>query len=80
MTKKDFISLAETLRNQRRRIDNVEAGPMSTNPTFVSCEIRREQWNKMTLALADWCANQNGAFRRATFLSACGFTDEDPNP
>lgn len=62
MTKKDYIALAAVLHSQRV-------------PNASNAE-RRTLWNKCcdnhAYALAELLAQDNAAFDRARFLSACG--------
>ena len=56
MTKKHFIALANTLRNNR---------PLAISETG---KAHLEQWNQTVLELAEFCAQQNSNFNWDRFL------------
>ncbi len=68
MSRKHFEALAWELRQQALRIQD------ETTPESDARYHRQRQWDLDALALANVCAASNGAFDRARFLVAAGYT------
>jgi hypothetical protein len=68
MTRKHFTALAWQLRQSALRILD------ETAPEADARYYRQRQWDLDALAIADVCAESNGAFDRARFLVAAGYT------
>lgn len=77
MTRRDFASIAEGFRIELNRIQNSDDSLLSATPTFVSSEIRRQQWVKMVAATMTACAQSNPRFNRRKFVEACGAEFDD---
>ncbi len=61
MTKKDYIKIAATLKENHPTVDN----------SMQALSI----WNVIVLNFADMLAKDNPHFDRSRFLVACGYTD-----
>jgi hypothetical protein len=68
MTRRHFTALAWQLRQGALRILE------ETTPESDARYYRQRQWDLDALAVADVCAESNGAFDRARFLVAAGYT------
>lgn len=59
MSKKDFIALADLMRDIKPRVESTEQFD----------DGRMAQWKDTVDAMADFCRAQNGAFKRDRWLS-----------
>lgn len=68
MTRRHFENIAWNLRQSAERI--IEETELESDARYY----RQRQWDLDVLAMADVCANYNGAFDRGRFLIAAGYT------
>jgi hypothetical protein len=64
MTKKDFIALADMLKNTMP----VQNSSDRSSTEYHHCLGEISQWFKMKNALADFCKSQNPKFNREKFM------------
>ena len=77
MTKKHFVGIAKVLNATRPMLPLGQMGMLvGLTPGYVASY---SAWAKVTKDMATYLAQQNPAFDRGTFLSACGMTGTGGN-
>lgn len=69
MTKKDFKAIAEIIRQTRE-----------FNQVFANASIKESVTEQIRGRLSDYCASQNSAFDRESFVAACNPTSVASKP